>query len=97
LITLPVESCQAERWAGYRSGRRRRHLERDYDIGVKADGWTTAAEIGRRCAVPAWRVDRQAVPPANHQHRDRRAKFSLEGVYLEDETMKPVQLECASQ
>jgi putative ABC transport system permease protein len=100
LITLPVEikQGQAGRWAGYLiQAADDDYLENvDYGIGVKAQGYATAAEIWdavrnkRGFAV----VDRLAVPSrTNTNIVIGGPEFSLQGVYLEDETMEPIHLE----
>jgi len=100
LITLPVElkQGQAGRWAGYPiQAADDAYLENvDYGIGVKAEGYTTAAEIWEavRDETGFAVVDRLAVPSRTTTNIVIGGpEFSLEGVYLEDETMKPILLE----
>jgi putative ABC transport system permease protein len=100
LINLPVElkQGQAGRWAGYLiQAADDAYLENvDYDIGVKAEGYTTAAEIWKAVQEkPGFAVvDRLAVPSRTTTNIVIGGpEFSLQGVYLEDETMKPIQLE----
>jgi putative ABC transport system permease protein len=100
LISLPVELKQGEagRWAGYRiQAGDDAYLESvDYDIGVKAEGYTTAAEIWEAVRdEPGFAVvDRLAVPSRTTTNIVIGGpEFSLQGVYLEDETMKPIRLE----
>jgi putative ABC transport system permease protein len=100
LITLPVElkQGQAGRWAGYAiQAADSAYLENvDYEIGVKAEGYTSAAEIWEavRDQPGLAIVDRLAVPSRTTTNIVIGGpEFSLEGVYLEDETMKPIQLE----
>jgi len=98
-ISLPVELRQGEsgRWADYLiQAADDAYLESiDYDIAVKADGYTTGAEIWdavrqqRGYAVS----DRLAVPSRNTTSiMIGGPDFKLKGVYLEDETMQPIQL-----
>jgi hypothetical protein len=100
LVNLSVELKQGEvgRWAGYAiQAGDETYLENiDYDIGVKAEGYATAAEIwqavrdNRGYAV----IDRLAVPSRTTTNiMIGGPDFKLQGVYLEDETMKPIQLE----
>ncbi len=100
LITLPVElkQGQAGRWAGYLiQAADTAYLESvDYDISVMAEGYTSAAEIWQavRDEPGLAIVDRFAVPSRTTTNIVIGGPdFSLEGVYLEDETMKPIQLE----
>ena len=100
LITLPVELKQGEaaRWAGYpiQAGDDAYLENVDYDIGVKAEGYTTAAEIWEAVRDdPGFAVvDRLAVPSRTTTNIVIGGpEFGLQGVYLEDETMKPVRLE----
>lgn len=100
LITLPVElkQGQAGRWSGYSiRAADDAYLENiDYDIGVKAEGYTSAAEIWEAVRKkPGFAVvDRLAVPSRTTTNIVIGGPdFSLKGVYLEDETMKPIQLE----
>lgn len=98
-ISLPVELRQGEagRWASYLlQAEDDAYLENiDYDISVKAEGYTTAAEIWetirqqRGYAV----IDRYAVPSRNTTSiMIGGPDFKLQGVYLEDETMQPLRL-----
>ena len=100
LISLPVELKQGEagRWAGYRiQAGDDAYLENvDYDIGAKAEGYATAAEIWEAVREePGFAVvDRLAVPSRTTTNIVIGGpEFSLQGVYLEDETMKPIRLE----
>jgi putative ABC transport system permease protein len=100
LVNLPVEVKQegAERWAGYMiQAADDAYLENiEYDIAVKAEGYTTAAEIWEAVRDhPGYAViDRLAVPSRTTTSIVIGGpEFSLNGVYLEDETMKPIQLE----
>ena len=68
----------------------------DYDIGVKAEGYSTATEIWRTVRdKPGYAVvDRFAVPSRTTTNiMIGGPEFSLKGVYLEDETMKPILVE----
>jgi putative ABC transport system permease protein len=68
----------------------------DYGIGVKAEGYSTDAEIWEAIRnKPGYAVvDRLAVPSrTNTSITIGGPTFSLQGVYLEDKTMKPIQLE----
>jgi putative ABC transport system permease protein len=98
--TLPVELKQGQsgRWEGYLiQVADQTYLENvDLGIGVMAEGYTSAAEIWEavrnepRFAV----VDRLAVPSRSATNIVvGRPEFSMEGVYLDDETMKPIVLE----
>jgi putative ABC transport system permease protein len=100
LINLPVElkQGQAGRWANYPiQAADDAYLENvDYGIGVKAEGYATAAEIWKAVRdKPGYAVvDRLAVPSRTTTSIVIGGPtFSLQGVYLEDETMKPIQLE----
>jgi putative ABC transport system permease protein len=100
LITQPVElkQGQAGRWAGYLiQAADDAYLENvDYGIGVMAEGYETSAEIWQTVRDdPDFAViDRMAVPSRTTTNIVIGGpEFSLEGVYLEDETMKPIQLE----
>jgi len=100
LITLPVELKQGQggRWAGYPTlAADHAYLENvDYGIGVLAEGYTTAAEIWETVRnEPGFAVlDRLAVPSRTTTNIVIGGpEFSLQGVYLEDETMKPIRLE----
>jgi len=98
-ISLPVEVRQGEtgRWASYLiQAADDTYLENiDYDISVKAEGYTTAAEIWemvrqhRGYAV----ADRRSVPSrTTNEFMIGGPDFKLKGVYLEDETMQPIRL-----
>jgi putative ABC transport system permease protein len=100
LITLPAElrQGQAERWASYAiQAADDAYLENtDYGIGVKAEGYKTAAEIWAAVRDhPGYAVmDRLAVPSRQSTSiMIGGPEFRMQGVYLEDETMKPIQLE----
>ncbi len=100
LITLPVDlkQGQAGRWAGYLiQAADSAYLEHvDYDISVMAEGYTSADDIWQavREETGFAVVDRYAVPSRTTTNIIIGGPdFSLEGVYLEDETMKPIKLE----
>jgi putative ABC transport system permease protein len=100
LINVPVELKQGEagRWEGYPiQAADDAYLENvDYGIGVMAEGYTTAAEIWQALReTPGFAVvDRLAVPSRNTSNLVIGGpEFSLQGVYLEDETMVPIRLE----
>ena len=100
MVNVPVELKQGEtgRWAGYPiQAADDAYLENiDYDIGVMAEGYTTAAEIWKAVRdKPGFAVvDRLAVPSRTTTNVIIGGpEFSLQGVYLEDETMKPIRLE----
>jgi putative ABC transport system permease protein len=100
LVNLAVELKQGEagHWAGYQvQAADDAYLENiAYDIGVKAEGYTSAAEIWKAVRDhPGYAViDRFAVPSRTTTSIVIGGPdFSLKGVYLEDETMKPIQLE----
>ncbi len=99
-ISLPVELRQGEsgRWSSYLiQAADEAYLENiDYEIAVKAEGYETAAEIWQ--AVRQHRgyavIDRMAVPTRNTTSiMIGGPDFKLNGVYLEDETMKPIHLQ----
>jgi len=100
LINLPVELKQgrAGRWESYPiQAADDAYLKNiDYGIGVMAEGYTTAAEIWETVRdKPGYAVvDRLAVPSRTTTNIVIGGpEFSLQGVYLEDETMKPIRLE----
>ncbi len=100
LINLPVEVRQGQtgRWAGYPvQAVDDAYLENiTYGIGVKAQGYTTAAEIWDAVRnKPGYAVvDRLAVPSRTTTSINIGGPdFRLQGVYLEDKTMPPIQLE----
>jgi putative ABC transport system permease protein len=100
LINMPVELKQegAERWAGYLiQAVDDPYLENsEYDVAVKADGYATAAEIWKAVRDhPGYAViDRLAVPSRTTTNIVIGGpEFSLNGVYLEDETMRPIPVE----
>jgi putative ABC transport system permease protein len=100
LIYVPVELKQdrADRWAGYLiQAADESYMENvDYGIGVLAEGYTTSEEVwaAMRDKPGLAVVDRMAVPSRTTTNIVVGGPdFSLEGVYLEDETMKPIQLE----
>jgi putative ABC transport system permease protein len=100
LNTLPVELKQgrSEPWEGYLiQAADQAYLENvDYGIGVMAEGYTTAAEVWETVRdEPGYAViDRLAVPSRTTTNIVIGGpEFSLQGVYLEDETMKPILLE----
>jgi putative ABC transport system permease protein len=99
LINLPVElkQGQAGRWEGYLiQAADEAYLENvDYGISVKADGYTTDAEIWEMVRdKPGFAiVDRLAVPSRTTTNIVIGGpEFSLQGVYLEDERMEPIRL-----
>jgi putative ABC transport system permease protein len=98
-ISLPVDLRQGEngRWAGYLiQAVDDAYLENiDYDISVKAQGYTSAAEIWK--AVRDHRgyavIDRLAVPSRTTANIIIGGPdFKLDGVYLEDDVMQPIRL-----
>lgn len=100
LGTLPVELRQGEgdRWTDYLvQSADDSYLESvDYEIGVKAKGYATSAEIWDAVREkPGYAVvDRMAVPTRNTtSYVIGGPEFKIKGVYLEDETMEPVLLE----
>jgi putative ABC transport system permease protein len=100
LISLPAElkQGQAGRWASYsiQAADEAYLANVDYNIGVKAEGYTTAAEIWEAVREkPGFAVlDRLAVPSrTTTSYVIGGPTFKMQGVYLEDETMKPVRLE----
>jgi putative ABC transport system permease protein len=100
LINLPVElrQGQAGRWAGYQiQAVNDAYLENNtYGIGVKAEGYTSAAEIWQAVRdKPGYAiVDRLAVPSRTTTSINIGGPdFRLQGVYLEDKTMQPIQVE----
>jgi putative ABC transport system permease protein len=100
IVYLPVELKQGqdESWAGYQiQAANDDYLENvDYGISVMAEGYTTAAEVWEMVRDrPGYAiVDRFAVPSRTTTNIIIGGpEFSLQGVYLEDETMKPITLE----
>jgi putative ABC transport system permease protein len=100
LINLPVEVRQGQtgRWAGYPiQAVDDAYLENiTYGIGVKAEGYNTAAEIWDAVRnKPGYAVvDRLAVPSLTTTSISIGGPdFRLQGVYLEDKTMQPIQVE----
>ena len=98
-MNLPVElkQGQAGRWAGYgiQAGDEAYLENVDYEIGVKAEGYTTEQIWEKVREKPGFAViDRFAVPSRTTTNIVVGGpEFSLQGVYLEDETMKPITLE----
>ncbi len=100
LINMPVELKQEEdgRWEGYLiQAADEAYLENiDYGIGIMAEGYTSADEIWEAVRDrPGYAVvDRLAVPSRTTTNVVIGGpEFSMEGVYLEDESMQPVRLE----
>jgi putative ABC transport system permease protein len=100
LINLPVEIKQSAKgnWAGYilQAGDEVYLENIDYEIAVKAEGYQSSEEIwqtvreNRGYAI----ADRYAVPSRSSTNITIGGpEFSLEGVYLEDESMPPITLE----
>ena len=100
VIRLPGElkQGQAGRWADYPilAGDEGYLANVDYDIGVKAEGYSSAAEIWQALREKPGLavVDRLAVPSRTTTNIVIGGpEFRLQGVYLEDETMKPIRLQ----
>ena len=100
LNTLPVEikQDQSGRWEGYLiQAADNAYLENvDLDIGVMAEGYTSAAEIWETVRRESGFAiaDRLAVRSRTTNNIVVGGpEFSMEGVYLDDETMKPIVLE----
>jgi len=100
LINLPVEIKQGDKgnWAGYMlQAGDEAYLENiDYEIAVKADGYATSEEIWQTVREnPGYAIaDRYAVPSRTTTNITIGGpEFSLEGVYIEDETMQPITLD----
>ena len=100
LVNVSVELRQGEagRWSDYMiQAGDDAYLENiDYDIGVKGEGYASAAEIweAMRTKPGLAVIDRYAVPSRTTTSiMIGGPDFKLKGVYLEDETMKPVKLE----
>ncbi len=100
LISLPAElkQGQAGHWGNYpiQAGDEAYLAGTGYDISVKAEGYTTAAEIWEAVREkPGFAViDRMAVPSRTTTSIIIGGPtFKMQGVYLEDETMKPIRLE----
>ncbi len=100
LNTLPVELKQGQsgRWEGYLiQAADYAYLENvDLGIGVMAEGYTSAAEIWEAVrSEPGFAIaDRLAVPSLTTNNIVVGGpEFRMEGVYLDDETMKPILLE----
>ena len=94
---LELKQGRAGHWAGYPIlAADQAYLENvDYGIGVKAVGYETDAEIWEALRDnPGMAViDRLAVPSRTTTNIIIGGpEFSLEGVYLEDETMEPIVL-----
>jgi putative ABC transport system permease protein len=95
---MDLKQGQAGRWAGYPiQAADDAYLENvDYGIGVMAEGYTTAAEIWEAVRdKPGYAVvDPGAVPSRTTTSIVIGGPtFKMQGVYLEDETMKPIRLE----
>lgn len=100
LINLPVDLRQGEagRWEGYLlQGASDAYVDNvDYGIGVLAEGYTTAAEVWATLRDKPGHavVDRLAVPSRTTTNVVIGGpEFTLDGVYLEDETMEPIRLQ----
>jgi putative ABC transport system permease protein len=100
LVNLGMELRQegADRWSGYPiQAADEAYLENiTYDIAVKAEGYNSAAEIWQAVRDhPGYAVvDRLAVPSRSTTNIVFGGPdFSLQGVYLEDETMKPIRVD----
>jgi putative ABC transport system permease protein len=98
--TLPVELKQGQsgRWKSYLvQAADQAYLENvDYGIGVMAEGYTSAIEVWEAVrSEPGFAVvDRLAVPSRTTTNiMVGGPEFRMEGVYLEDDTMKPIVLE----
>jgi putative ABC transport system permease protein len=104
LVNMPVElkQGQAGRWEGYliQAGDSAYLENVGYDISVMAEGYNSAAEIWEAVREePGFAIaDRYAVPSRTTTSIVIGGpEFSLEGVYLEDETMEPIELEVRDQ
>jgi putative ABC transport system permease protein len=100
LVNMPVELKQGQsgRWAGYliQAGDEAYLENLGYGISVKAEGYETAEEIWETVREkPGYAIaDRLAVPSRTTTSvMIGGPDFSLQGVYLEDETMPPIRLE----
>ncbi len=100
LVYMPVELKQdrAKPWAGYLiQAADDEYMENvDYGISVLAEGYSSSEEVweAMRNKPGLAVVDRFAVPSRTTTNIVIGGPdFSLEGVYLEDETMKPIKLE----
>jgi putative ABC transport system permease protein len=100
LSTLPLELKQGQSgaWDGYPVlAVDDAYLDNvGYEFGVMADGYTTSAEVWEALRKDPGLavVDRLAVPSRTTTNIVIGGPdFSLEGVYLEDETMQPIQVE----
>ena len=100
LINLPVEIRQGENgnWAGYllQAGDEAYLENIDYEISVKAEGYQSTQEIWQTVfEKPGYAIaDRYSVPSRSTTNiMIGGPEFSLEGVYLEDESMQPITLE----
>jgi putative ABC transport system permease protein len=97
-ISVELKQGQSGQWEGYLiQAADPAYLENvDYEIGVKAEGYTSSAEIWEAIRTkPGLAVmDRLGVPSRTTTNIVIGGpSFSLEGVYLEDETMKPIVLD----
>lgn len=100
LVNVAVEIRQGEaaRWSDYRiQAADDAYLKNiDYDIGVRGEGYASSAEIWEavRTKPGLAVIDRMAVPSRTTTSIVIGGPdFKLKGVYLEDETMKPIRLE----
>jgi putative ABC transport system permease protein len=100
LVYLPVELKQGDdgNWDGYtiQAGDDAYLESIDYDIGVKAEGYTSAAQIWKTVREkPGYAVvDRNAVPSRTSTSITIGGPtFKMQGVYLEDTSMPPIRLE----
>jgi putative ABC transport system permease protein len=100
LITLPIEVKQGQggNWEGYLiQAADDPYLENvEYGIAIMAEGYSSENEIWATVQdKPGYAVvDRLAVPSRTTTNIVIGGpEFSMQGVYLEDETMKPIQVE----
>ena len=97
-VSMEVRQGDAGRWSDYIiQAADDAYLENiDYEIGVKAEGYATSEEIWEaiRSKPGLAVVDRYAVPSRTATSiMIGGPDFKLKGVYLEDDTMKPIQVE----
>jgi putative ABC transport system permease protein len=97
-ISVELKQGQLGQWEGYLiQAADPTYLENvDYEIGVKAEGYTSSAEIWEAIRTKSGLavMDPLGVPSRTTTNIVIGGpSFSLEGVYLEDETMKPIILD----
>ena len=97
-MSVEIRQGEAAHWSDYiiQAGDDAYLKNIDYDIGVMGEGYASSAEIWEavRTKPGLAVIDRLAVPSRTTTSiMIGGPDFKLKGVYLEDKTMKPVQLE----